>query len=66
MRIEKTIQINRKYELNISLSNINPLFDLWMQKDKFLLDENGKLSFYEFRFSFLKISINIYGDIFYS
>jgi hypothetical protein len=61
----KWFRHDKEYNITLSFEKNNALFDLWLQKDNCIIDENGNLSFYDFRISILKLQLSIFPNIFY-
>lgn len=61
-RIEKCYTVGN-YWVDISLSSLNPLLDIWICRDKFVC-VGDKFPFWNFRLSILKFKIEIHPNIF--
>tara|TARA_R110002051_G_scaffold290936_2_gene354707 strand:+ start:686 stop:913 length:228 start_codon:yes stop_codon:yes gene_type:complete len=54
-----------KYDLEVSITSMNAIFDFWIEKDSCTIDLDGSKPFYYFRIEILKIKICLMANIFY-
>jgi hypothetical protein len=61
---KKRIEVG-KYDLEISITSMNAIFDFWIEKDDCTIDLDGTKPFYYFRLEIIKFKICLMANIFY-